>query len=374
VSPLPATNTVRHVSALWRAGVLLLAFAGCARSIAPPGGPRDTTPPQVMASAPADSAVNVSSGTGIELLFSEAMDRASVRDNLRIYPPPGRLNYRWSGHRFRIEWGDSLERGTTYQVFLSGRARDLRGVPMGARFQLRFSTGSALAPGRIEGRIRAKTLGINGIPILLFPDSLGLRPDTTSNFEPTYQTETDTAGVYRFSGLPLDRGYTVHAFYDRNGDSYLDRDAEVVASYGPVVRLTPVRMLADSINIVAVDPKAPAVLNGTIATPDSSAHFRIEARASVDSMLVARTERVGPGPFGLRVPAGSYRLTARRLAAAARAGRQGVAPQSAIPEAAAALADTITVGPEDTRGPFVLTFPPASAETPPKPAPQEEPR
>lgn len=325
-----------------------------------------------MATSPADSAVNVGSDTGIELLFSEAMDRASVRDNLRLYPPPGRLTYKWSGHRFRIEWGDSLAPGTTYQLFLSGRARDLRGVPLGARFQLRFSTGATMAPGRIEGTLRAKTLGVSGVPILLFPDSLGLRPDTTSNFEPTYQTETDTAGVYRFSGLTLDRGYTVHAFYDRNGDSYLDGETEVVAGYASVVRLTPERMLADSINIVAVDPKAPALLNGSIASPDSSARFMIEARAAADSMLVARTDRIGPGPFGLRVPAGSYRLSARRLVTAAKPARQGVAATATIPEGAAAIDTTITVGPEDTRGPFVLTFPPASAAAPPEPAPQEE--
>jgi hypothetical protein len=350
-----------------------LALIGCARSLPPPGGPRDTTPPQILATSPADSAVNVSSATGIELLFSEPMDRASVRDNLRIYPPPGRLAYRWSGHRFRIEWGDSLEPGTTYQLFLSGRARDLRGVPLGTRLQLGFSTGPELAPGRINGRVRAKTLPVSGVPILLFPDSLGLRPDTTGAFEPTYQTETDTAGVYRFSGLSLDRGYTVHAFYDRNA-TYLDREMEVVAGYGTVVRLTPERTLADSINIVAVDPKAPAILNGAIASPDSTARFLVEARASADSILIARIERVGPGPFAIRVPAGSYRLSAKRMASLARAARTGVSATRAFPEGAVALEETITVTPEENRGPFVLTFPPAPAASPPEPAPQEEPR
>lgn len=359
---------------LGRVALLLVAFAGCARSLPPPGGPRDTTPPQVLATSPADSAVNVASDTGIEILFSEAMDRASVRDNIRIYPPPGRLTYRWSGHRFRIEWGDALQPGTTYQLFLSGRARDLRGVPLGARYQLRFSTGATLAPGRIEGRIRAKTLPIAGVPVLLFPDSLGLRPDTTSAFEPTYQTESDTAGVYRFSGLSLDRGYTVHAFYDRNGDSYLDNETEVVAGFGAVVRLTPERMLADSINIVAVDPKAPAVLNGSIESPDSTARFLIEVRAAADSVLVARTERTGPGPFGLRVAAGQYRISGKRLATGAKPARGSVAEVRAISEASASIDETITVGPEDVRGPYVLTFPPAPAETPPEPAPQEDSR
>jgi Bacterial Ig-like domain len=354
--------------------LLAAAFGGCARSVPPPGGPIDTTPPQVLATSPADSSLHVSRSGSVEILFSEAMDRASVRDNVRIYPPIERPTYRWSGgRRFRVEWGDSLGAGTTYQLFLSGRARDLRGVPLGTPLQLRFSTGERLAPGRIQGRLRAKTLPIRGIPILLLPDSLGLRPDTTASFEPIYQTETDTAGVFLFTGLPANQGFTVHAFYDTNGDAYVDRETDVVAGYGAVVRLTPERTVADSINIVAVNPRAQATLTGGIASPDSTARFLVEARGAADSVVVARLERIGPGTFTLRVPPGSYRLNARRTAVAAREARQGVAARAAVPEANVALPDTIVVGPEDERGPFVLAFPRALA-APPEPAPKEESR
>jgi hypothetical protein len=323
--------------------------------------------------APSDSAVDVGRSTGIEILFSEAMDRASVRDNSRLYPPASRVSYRWSGRRLRVEWGDSLEPDATYHFFLSGRARDLRGVPLGAPLEIHFATGSRLAPGRISGRVRAKTLPIRGVPILLLPDTLGLRPDTTDFFEPLYQTETDTSGVYQFTGIPLERGFTVQAFYDRNGDSYVDRETDVVAGYGRVVRLTPERTVADSINVTAVDPRAYATLSGTIVTPDSTARFVVEARAAADSVVVAKAERAGPGPFAVHVPAGNYRLSGRRNASPARPAREGVAARAAIPEALAAIADTITVAPEDERGPFVLTFPPAPAP-PPEPAPEEESR
>ena len=356
--------------------LLLASLAGCARPIPPPGGPIDTTPPRIVAASPADSAVNVERTGSVEVLFSESMERASVRDNVRIYPPTNRPSFRWSGRRFRVEWAESLDAGTTYQLFLSGRARDLRGVPLGIPLMIRFSTGEALSPGGIRGKIRAKTLPTRGVPVLLLPASLGLRPDTTDAFEPVYQTETDTAGVYEFTGLPLDRGFTVQAFYDRNGDSYVDRENDVVAGYGAVVRLTPERMVADSINIVAVDPRAQAILSGTIASPDSSARFVVEARAAAESTVVARMERKGPGPFALRVPAGTYRLNARRLAAVARPtmpARVGAAARGEIPEASVALPDEIVVGPEDERGPFVLTLPPAPVPAP-EPAPQEESR
>ena len=353
--------------------VALVLGAGCARSIPPPGGPLDTTPPRVLATSPADSSVNVASAAGVELLFSEPMDRPSVRDNLRIYPPPDGVAYRWSGRRLRIEWGDSLAADATVQVFLSGRARDLRGVALGTPLQLRFATGARLSPGRISGRLRAKTLPFRGVPILLLPDSLGMRPDTTDAFEPIYQTETDTSGVYEVGGLPLDRGFTVHAFFDRNGDSYVDRESDVVVGYGAVVRLTPERSLADSINLVAVDPRAPAVLTGSIESPDSTARFLFEARTAADSTLIARTERVGPGTIALRVPAGSYWLLARRTAPVSRPIRPGEPPPRPIAEWTVAVEGTITVGPEEERGPIVVTFPASPGAPGEAPPPQEEP-
>ncbi|HSQ61456.1 MAG TPA: Ig-like domain-containing protein [Acidobacteriota bacterium] len=352
---------------------------GCARSLPPPGGPVDATPPSVLATSPADSSLRVPRDGTVELLFSEGMDRASVRDNVRLFPPAGRPGYDWSGRRFRVTWGESLRAGTTYQVFLSGRARDLRGVLMGRPSLIRFSTGDSIAPGAITGVLRAKTLTRQGVPILLFPDLLGARPDTSYAFEPAYQAETDTAGVYAFAGLPLDEGFTVHAFYDRNGDSYFDGEQDVLASYGEAVRLTPGRALADSINLTAVDPRAPGILSGSIVTPDSTARFRIEIRAAADSSVVAKTERLGPGTFAVRVPAGSYRVSARRLATVFRPARPGaVAPAAPVmTEAYTILDPVVAVGPEEERGPFVLTFPPGAAaapEAPPPPEPQEDSR
>ncbi|HET7904039.1 MAG TPA: Ig-like domain-containing protein, partial [Candidatus Eisenbacteria bacterium] len=70
---------------------------GCARSLPPPGGPVDATPPSVLATSPADSSLRVPRDGVVEFLFSEGMDRASVRDNIRIFPPAGRPGYDWSG-------------------------------------------------------------------------------------------------------------------------------------------------------------------------------------------------------------------------------------------------------------------------------------
>lgn len=332
--------------AAWSAIALCAALgSGCARSAFPPGGPIDTIPPRIMASTPGDSVTNVPLDVSVEILFSEAMEHASVVDGIRVYPPPGREDFDWSGRALRLRWDQPLAPATTYIVLVSGNVRDARGVRMGSPFQIRFSTGAALDSGRVSGVLRARTLRKQVIPILAFYDTLGMRPDTLG-LQASYATETDTAGAYSLTALPVNRGFTIHALFDLNQNGSIDPDADLIASYPSVIRLTPERSAADSINITAVDPRAPAVLNGAIVTQDSAATFRLEAQEVVDSSLVRRVERKGPGPFLLRVPAGTYRLRASVVPP----------PESNEPPQVLQWQDTITVEPEEEYGPFEFTF------------------
>lgn len=323
------------------AGVVM----GCARSVFPPGGPVDTRPPRVAAIQPADSSVQVPRNTGVDILFSEAMDRASVRDGIRVYPPAGRQLYDWSGKRIRVTWEQPLAERTTYSLLLSGTARDARGVPLGRAVTIRFSTGDSIDRGRISGVLRARTLRRIGVPIVAFPDSLGTRPDTLG-IPASYATETDTGGVYHLRGLPVGNGFTIHAFYDLNNNGSMESETDLVASHPGAIRLTSERAEVDSVNIVAIDPRAPAVLSGTIATVDSTSRFRVEAIAVDDSTLFRRVERRGPGGYTLRVPAGTYRLRAVPLTASG----------GTVPEAEIRRDAPIETKPEQDYGPFDFDF------------------
>ncbi|TMQ61689.1 MAG: hypothetical protein E6K77_09645 [Candidatus Eisenbacteria bacterium] len=201
---------------------------------------------------------------------------------------------------------------------MSAGAKDTHGVPLGSPVTIRFSTGDSLAPGRIRGVVRGKTLPTKGVPICAYPESLGLLPDF-ANAPPSYATETDTSAAYALTGLPLGRGFTIHAVYDLNRNGAFDSLTDAAASYPTVIRLTPERPVADSINLVAVDPHAPATLTGKITSPDSTARFRVEARADSDTTFVRFVERMGPGDYLLRVPPGRYRLRAVRMRGAAGA-------------------------------------------------------
>jgi hypothetical protein len=327
--------------AVWLA---VAAFLGCARAVFPPGGPVDRTPPRAVATTPADSAVQVSRDARITILFSEGMDHASVRDGFRIYPPAGRPTFDWSGKAFRVQWETPLMESTTYVAILSGTARDTRGVMMGSPIRIRFSTGPEIDRGRISGVLRAKTLRIGSVPILAFADSLGPRPDTLGS-QPSYATETDTAGVWELTGIPPNRAFTIHAFFDRNANGAIDPETDLVVPYGEAIRLTPERAEADSVNITAVDPLAPAILSGAIAAADTTARFRVEAQDVADSTSVKRVERNGPGSFVLRVPAGQYRLLALRFPAGATQPSEEIARPTPL-----------EVKPEQEYGPFDFDF------------------
>ena len=294
------------------AGVLL---GGCAKSGFPPGGPVDTVPPRVLVTVPADSTTRVPTDLEIQVLFSETMDRVSVRDGFRVYPAPGTPSFRWSGRWFRVSWEGGLRPNTTYQAFLSAGAHDVHNVSLGSPVTIRFSTGDSLDPGKISGVVRARTLPTKGVPIWAYPESLGRVPDF-ANVLPSYATETDTGTAYVLSGLPLRQGFTIHAVYiNRNGA--FDSLTDVVASHPAVIRLTPERPVADSINLVAVDPRAPATIRGKVISPDSTARYRVEARSDSDTTFVRFVERKGPGDYLLTVPPGKYRMRATRVPRAA---------------------------------------------------------
>ncbi|HEX7079214.1 MAG TPA: Ig-like domain-containing protein [Candidatus Eisenbacteria bacterium] len=340
--------------------VAALAAAGCAKSVFPPGGPPDTTPPKVLAATPADSSVRVARDAGVTFLFSEPMDHPSVRDAVKIFPPPPHLSYKWTGRLFRIRWADPLRSDATYQVLLSARARDAHGVMLGNSVAVRFSTGDSLAPGRISGIVRARTLPRKGVPIFVFPDSVGTRPDTT-DFEPTYAAETDTSAAYELAGLALGQGYRLFLFYDRNANGAFDDQTDLLIPYPEAIRLTPERSVADSINFVAVDPRAPAVVSGTIAASDSTAQYRVEARGVPDSTNVRRVDRIGPGAFTLRVPTGSYTLRASRVP-----GPDGTPARLELTRS-----DVLEVKAEEEQGGFTFDFRPLDGGAPSQPPPEK---
>lgn len=130
----------------------------CIACGAPPGGPGtdpkgpgddpnngttppDTTPPTVIATFPANGAVNVHRDTPVVLEFSKKMDRLSFK----ITTSPGPLSYRHTTSEndsiVTYEYSSRLTAGTRYQVTVEGK--DAAGNAL--RYTFSFDTAAAVA-------------------------------------------------------------------------------------------------------------------------------------------------------------------------------------------------------------------------------------
>lgn len=105
--------------------------------------------PRIVATDPADGAVDVPVEQTIGVTFSSLMDTAVVAEELRIWPTI-RYDLRWNGEELEIVPGEPLRPDTEYEVRVSGEATDAAGVAIGEAVAVRFTT---VAPGLRVDRV-----------------------------------------------------------------------------------------------------------------------------------------------------------------------------------------------------------------------------
>ncbi len=138
-------------------GLFLLVWQ-CAHKVAPSGGPEDKTPPLLVASQPDSFQINVDPGITIQLIFSEKLQESSVTDQVWVIPdPPGGITVTAQKNEIRIQPGDSLLSGITYQVIVGTGVQDRHGNPLPEPVQLIFSTGATIDSARIAGKVLVET-------------------------------------------------------------------------------------------------------------------------------------------------------------------------------------------------------------------------
>lgn len=181
------------------ASLLLLS---CAGQVPPPGGPADTTPPTIVATFPDTNAVRVETNR-IVLEFSEYVDRRSVEQSVFISPPPGPVEYEWSGTEVTILLAEPLREERTYVVSIGTDVTDRRERNrMAGGFTLAFSTGDSIDRGFISGRVYDdKPEGV-----MVFAYQLdGRDPDTLhpARTRPDYVTQTGAGGRFTLANTAL---------------------------------------------------------------------------------------------------------------------------------------------------------------------------
>jgi hypothetical protein len=221
--------------------IALLLVGGCASAGAPPGGPEDHAPPEIVMIVPDSGATNAHPKE-VDFRFNEVVsDRPSgvtALDQLFLISPRtagSSANVSWHRSHITVKPSRGFRPNTAYRVTMLPGIADLRGNVRHSGASILFSTGASFPrfsiPGRVFDWVAQKVA--NGVYIEAIS-----RADTSV----VYLGATDSTG--QFDVGPLDAGsYLVRALIDQNANRVLDRNEKwdtttvTVADARPMIEL-----------------------------------------------------------------------------------------------------------------------------------------
>ena len=218
------------------AWVLLLPvlLAACAQIREPQGGPKDTEPPKLLSSEPADGSIRFT-GKKIVLHFDERVKLDRVRERLLVSPPLAKApDVLVSGSKdVVITLNAPLAANTTYTFNIGEAVQDLSEGNPAAGLSFVVSTGDHVDSLSVKGRVLD---AFSGLPA---PDVLVLLHDANDTGDvrtdpPAYFTRTAKDGSFLLAHL---RGGPMHlnALLDRNANYRFDLPNEQIAFLDSVI-------------------------------------------------------------------------------------------------------------------------------------------
>jgi hypothetical protein len=212
--------------------MLLTAFLAqrCANAVAPTGGPKDETPPKVVATVPENHSTNFI-GKKIELTFDEYISLENANQNVMISPPLSeKPDIKLKNKTVIIKFKETLAANTTYTINFGAAIKDLHEGNQLKDYVYSFSTGDHIDTLCIAGTVlyAEDKKPVEGAYVSLYAadrDNLDSLPMTTV---PNYLTKTDKEGKFSLNGL-ADKKYLVFALKDANANLYFDLPNEEVA-------------------------------------------------------------------------------------------------------------------------------------------------
>ena len=219
-------------------GLLLVAFLAqrCANAVAPTGGPKDTTPPVVVAAVPENQSTHFI-GKKIEITFDEFITLENANQNVMISPPlKEKLDIKLKNKTVVVKFKEDLVPNTTYTINFGAAIKDLHEGNPFTDYVYSFSTGDHIDTLSITGKVvDAETMKpIENVYVGLYAadrDNLDSLPMTTA---PNYISKTDKEGQFSLNGL-ADKSYRVFALKDANANLYFDLANEASAFHDMLV-------------------------------------------------------------------------------------------------------------------------------------------
>jgi Bacterial Ig-like domain len=286
--PIERTEPGRRTALPLSAFIGMMALS-CARIEPPPGGPPDTTPPQLVSIKP-DSLARLPNFKGdVEFQFDQVVSEGSSPnqgtgtgdlEKLIILSPTTRVpNVSWRRDRITVKPPEGWRPNTVYRVELLPGVTDLRRNQMKAGRVLTFTTGAELPNTTIEGTVvdwtSSRPAPAALVEALLVKDSL------------PYRGLADSSGHFSLGPLPGGE-YLVRGVLDQNRNNVAD-PREAFDS----VRLAPGKTSAGELWAFVHDTTPPRIQE--VAVGDS-----VSANVTMSQSLDPR-QRLKPDAVTVRV-------------------------------------------------------------------------
>ncbi len=204
---------------------LIFMLFRCAGQYPPPGGPIDTTSPNIIYSDPMLNSTFFRKNK-IFLEFDKYMDQRSVQEAIFVSPDLGTLEFDWSGKELEISFEGKLRDNTTYVLIVGTSAKDRRGNNLAETFSLPFSTGESIDSCYITGKVYSEKP--EAIKIFAFK-ILDRQSDTIdlTHTKPDYLSQTSKDGSFslKYLGTGKYRLFAIrdvynNLIYDAQVDQY----------------------------------------------------------------------------------------------------------------------------------------------------------
>ncbi|WP_139925080.1 Ig-like domain-containing domain [Hymenobacter sp. DG01] len=278
-----------------RASVLLLLLGaaglhGCAAISSPEGGVRDTTPPKLLRTVPANGARNVT-GQSVRLEFSEQVQIKDLQKNLIVAPLLDEKNtYKVREDRTAITltFDKPFAPNTTYSFNFGNSISDITESNPAQKAMVSFSTGAQLDSGSVRGVVTdvLTQAPYENASVVLYPEA-----DTANvrRGKPYYLARTDKQGRFELNYLKEGR-YRAFALADKNQSNRYEEGERI----GYLSDLLTIGPTTDSLNfrLTRPDTRRPLI---TTQKPNPT-DFRVSYNEGVAQVALAPLGTAAPVP------------------------------------------------------------------------------
>ncbi len=178
-------------------------FTSCANIGMPSGGLKDTIPPTIVRSLPANGQLNFTDQK-VRITFNEFVIVEGLSNIFTVSPPTVKKPlFRTKGKTLIVDLNEKLKPNTTYSLdFKDGVADNNERNPL-RNLRLAFSTGSHLDSLRIVGFVK-NAFTLEPVPNTLVSLYRGHSDTLVYKTRPDYIAKTDYRGFFAVTNLPAD--------------------------------------------------------------------------------------------------------------------------------------------------------------------------